>query len=447
MSDDELTETYCFGFHPYEGEEQWRLKQARLDAQPISNHAFALKRLGWSDDRVIDEMPDRLSEVDYVKNNAQAVARKACEAYDAYQRALSAYHDADDPSFAKPQPPSTDRRGAYPLVMNHGEGYALTVEDGDELFARVSPQPYHPVRGRLRGRTHALDRVQEALSDESDERVGRAELLYRDDVYYLHVTVSKPASLTDPETAESIISVDINERNIAVSVFDRESMDTLATIVMDYGRVKHERKRLYDIRRRCNEHAKYSVVNRIGSQLERFTEWTLHRLSRVVEYYVEWFPNPVVVFERLTGIRQDMAYGSYMNRRLHQLPFHAFERQVTYKAHRHGAPIQHVRSPYNSQRCGCCGEKGSRRGGRFSCSNESCSLEQDHSDRNATVNAAARCVALLETGDDSHAQADNYRPRKTPPQVRVRRVGSGRSSGDVNRPTASQAIAEQGVLR
>ncbi|MDJ1431230.1 zinc ribbon domain-containing protein [Halostagnicola sp. A-GB9-2] len=158
------------------------------------------------------------------------------------------------------------------------------------------------------------------------------------------------------------------------------------------------------------------------------------------------------MFESLEGIRNDMDYGSYMNRRLHKLPFYEFERPVTYKTHRHRTPVQHVESEYNSQRCACCGDKGIRNRGWFTCQNDACDLAQDHSDRNASVNAAVRWIAKMEGGDDSHSSADNYRPRKTPPQLRVRRVGSGRhnttSCGavDINRPTSSRSIAEQGVL-
>lgn len=157
-----------------------------------------------------------------------------------------------------------------------------------------------------------------------------------------------------------------------------------------------------------------------------YTEWTLHPLSKVIEHYVHWFSNPVVVFESLEGIRNEMDYNSYMNRRLHKLPFHEFERQVTYKAHRHGAPVKHVEAEYNSQRCSMCGEKGSRNRGRITCTNGSCALEQDHSDRNASVNAAVRCVAKLEDSDDSHSAVDNYRPRKT--RHKYGCAGSGRDA-------------------
>lgn len=121
----------------------------------------------------------------------------------------------------------------------------------------------------------------------------------------------------------------------------------MANLVVDYGHVTHERHRCYDIRRRCHAQDKPSGVARIENYLENYTAWTIHRVSKIVEYYVDWFADPVVLFETLAGIREDIEYGRYMNRRLHTLPFYEFEQQVTYKVHRHGTPVIHVGSRHN----------------------------------------------------------------------------------------------------
>lgn len=437
----ELTETLRFRLHIERGKRE-HLGQARFDAQAIANHALAMRKLGYSKTEICDQLT--LQTLDYVKNNAQAVARKACDAYKSYQCALEQWKTSDDNAeLPKPHPPSTTRKGAFPLVMAYTEGYTLSLRDDARVGFRISPQPSTPVEGFLRGRKRDIERVTRVLHGESEWSVGRAEVVYRDGVYYLHVTVSRDQPLTDPETAQTIISVDVNERNIAITALARDSRRVVANLVVDYGHVKHERQRCYDIRRRCHAQDKPSAVARMGNYLENYTAWTIHRVSKIVEYYVEWFADPVVVFETLEGIREDIEYGSYMNRRLHKLPFYEVERQVTYKVQRHGTPVMHVGSRYNSQRCACCGSMGSRQGCRFECDATECELVQDHADRNATVNTAVKGIAKVETGEDSHAVADTYRPRKTPPQVRVRRVGSGR---DVSRPTPSLALAEQGVL-
>jgi putative transposase len=139
----------------------------------------------------------------------------------------------------------------------------------------------------------------------------------------------------------------------------------------------------------------------------------------------------------ISGIRDEIKYGAYMNRQLHKLPFHKFEKFVSYRATWREISTDTVDVYYNSQTCSCCGERGTRQGRRFRCTNDERDVVQDHADRNASMNIAWREKAKLN-GNES-----NYRTHKTQPQVRlVRLSGSGR----VTRPTSSCLLAEQGVL-
>nr|WP_240148858.1 IS200/IS605 family accessory protein TnpB-related protein [Halorubellus sp. JP-L1] len=98
------------------------------------------------------------------------------------------------------------------------------------------------------------------------------------------------------------------------------------------GRVKQERHRYHTITTRCPEHGKTSIHRELGDKEERYTEWVLHRLSRAVVEFAEQFSNPVIVFEDREGIRDEIEYGKYTNRRLHKSPFYKFETFVSYKA-------------------------------------------------------------------------------------------------------------------
>ncbi|MDJ1433388.1 hypothetical protein [Halostagnicola sp. A-GB9-2] len=109
---DELVETLRFRLHIESGE-RWRLKQARFDARPIANHAWAMRELGYSKNEISKQVTPTAN--DFVKNNAQAVVWKACDAYDAYESALNKWHNsANQSELPKPQPPSTDSWGAFP---------------------------------------------------------------------------------------------------------------------------------------------------------------------------------------------------------------------------------------------------------------------------------------------------------------------------------------------
>ena len=257
------------------------------------------------------------------------------------------------------------------------------------------------------------------IFDESSKCRGTSR--YRDGVYYLHVTVTREFDVPEPDTADTVVGVDINERNVALTALDREMLRTKGTLVLDYGQLKQERQRYHTITTRCQEHGKASIHRSLGDKEERFTEWVLHRLSRAVVEFAEQFSTPVIVFEDMSGIREKMQYGSYMNRRLHKLPFHKFEKFVSYKSTWWGLPTDTVDAYHNSQTCSWCGERGDRQGRRFRCTNDECDVVQDHADRNASVNIAWRETAKLDSNNT------NYRTHKTLGSPRPRmsiRVGA-----------------------
>ncbi|MCG1008377.1 zinc ribbon domain-containing protein [Halorubrum lacusprofundi] len=120
-----------------------------------------------------------------------------------------------------------------------------------------------------------------------------------------------------------------------------------------------------------------------------------------------------------------------MNRRLHKLPFHKFEKFVSYKAIWRDIPTDTVDPYYNSQTCSCCGERGYRQGRRFQCLNDECDVAQDHADRNASVSIVWREKAKLD------GNMTNYRTHKIQPQVRLVRLSR---LGHVSRPTSSARL-------
>jgi putative transposase len=113
-------------------------------------------------------------------------------------------------------------------------------------------------------------------------------------VYYLHVTVTREFDLLEPDTADTLVGVDIDERNVALTAPDRETMRTDGTLVLEYGRVKQERQCDHTITKRCQEHGKTSPHQKLGDKEKQFTEWLFHRLSRAVVEFAEQFSNPVM---------------------------------------------------------------------------------------------------------------------------------------------------------
>ena len=282
---EEATKTIQTRLHIASGERSW-LHDARLDSREIFNDTIRLKQQGHTR----TEIQQEVDRDDFLRNNKCAVVGKALHTWDSYRSLKEWWENQDDPDGGKPTSPSTDKTSAYPLVMAHTEGYRLTVDkDTNRVQFRISPKSYKEVRGHLRGEPDAMKELRDVItSDEVD--VGQAELLsrkskifdesskcrgtsrYRDGVYYLHVTVTREFDVPEPDTADTVVGVDINERNVALTALDRETMRTKGTLVLDYGRVKQERQRYHTTTKRCQEHGKTSIHRKLGDGEDRFTE-------------------------------------------------------------------------------------------------------------------------------------------------------------------------------
>ena len=201
---EEATKTIQTRLHIAAGERSW-LHDARLASREIFNQTIRLKQQGYTR----TEIQKQVDRDDFLRNNKCAVVGKALQTWDSYQSLLDWWREQADPDGGKPTPPSTDRFGTYPLVMAHTEGYRLTVDnDTNRVQVRISPKPYKKVKGHLRGEPDAMDELRDALtSDELD--VGQAELLCRDGVYYLHVTVTREFDVPEPDTADTLVGVDM----------------------------------------------------------------------------------------------------------------------------------------------------------------------------------------------------------------------------------------------
>jgi len=152
MGIEEVTKTARTRLCIESGERSW-LKDARFTARHIANDTLRLKQDGYNK----TEIQREVDREDFLRNNKCAVVAKALQAWDSYKELLNWWHDQDDTNVGKPSPPATDKKGAYPLVMAHTEGYRLTYNDEDgRVHFRVSPKPYKKVKGHLRGRPEDL---------------------------------------------------------------------------------------------------------------------------------------------------------------------------------------------------------------------------------------------------------------------------------------------------
>ena len=416
MEADGLTHTLDFQLDIREGDPSL-LTDGTLESRRVVNEIFRLDKEGWDWDDIEDAVVDRS---DHVQNTTQRLVAKATTA-------LREYYGDEDHNYGRP---NNNVREPFPIRMNHGEGYDLSLDgDTNDIHFRVSALKHNHVRGVLTGSPDHVEQLQTALQDEDDEwRVGTAEVVPVDDGHELHVNVTRTtADVAPKEDAQTVVGVDINEDCVALAALDTN--DIIDSVVIDYTRIKERRHEFFTIRKRMQQNGQTAFETVLQDREKRYVHDQLHKISHGVVEWVSQFENPIMVFEDLTDMREDIEYGTRMNRRLHSLPFAKLRSYITYKAAWEGIPSDAVDPEYTSQECPRteCEHRvrANRRGKRFKCVVCGC---QDHADRGAGISIAKKWMSKEER---------NVPLLKILPGFQqVRREASGR----VDRPTATPSL-------
>ena len=111
----------------------------------------------------------------------------------------------------------------------------------------------------------------------------------------------------------------------------------------------------------------------------------LHIISKKIVEYAEQFPSPVIVMEKLKGIRKNFDKGKKLNRRFHSLPFRKLQTMVEYKAKLQGIKVVYVNPKDTSKTCHNCGYVTHVDGREYRC--PKCSMKYNR-DLNAAINIA-----------------------------------------------------------
>jgi IS605 OrfB family transposase len=376
-----------------------------LEARRVRNEVNRLDKEGWDWNDIHDTVVDNAN---HVKNTTQLLVQKALGE-------LETYHDHKQEDWGRPFPYIDE---TYPMRMNHNEGYALTVDDSGNVRFRVSYKPYNYVKGVLRGSSDHIEQVKNALNSNA-WRVGMAELVYKHNEWRLHVTIThEERTVADPDDADTVVGVDINEDCVALAAMCRETGDVLDSVVIEYPDIKRVRHEFFTKRKRMQTVGQTAFETVVRTEERDFVHDQLHKVSRDMTRWVSQFNDPVIVFEDLKDMRDSIDYGTRMNRRLHSLPFAALRDMMTYKSAWNGIPSDDVDPEHTSQRCPrteCLHtERANRRKKRFKC--KACGF-QDHADRKAAV-----CV-VQEWFEE---QNENVPSLETLPHVKkVRRTASG----------------------
>jgi transposase, IS605 OrfB family, central region len=127
------------------------------------------------------------------------------------------------------------------------------------------------------------------------------------------------------------------------------------------------------------------VFKRLRGRERRIVNHELHVISRKIVEYAKQFPSPVIVMEKLTGIRENFKKGKELNRRFHSLPFRKLQKMVEYKAKIQGIKVVYIDPKNTSKTCHRCGYVTHVEGREYRC--PKCGLKYNR-DLNAAINVA-----------------------------------------------------------
>jgi IS605 OrfB family transposase len=138
------------------------------------------------------------------------------------------------------------------------------------------------------------------------------------------------------------------------------------------------------IRRNLQRKKRLDLVKRIGCREERIVNQQLHIIANEIIAYAKQFPNPIIVMEKLDGIRENMNGSAKLNRRLHAWSFRKIQTYIEYKANLERMAVVYIEPRDTSKKCHRCGHV-TQANREFRC--RKCGLRYNR-DLNAAINIA-----------------------------------------------------------
>ena len=221
---------------------------------------------------------------------------------------------------------------------------------------------------------------------------GDARLFKRDSKWYVMLPLRISHTPAGCSGEPTFIGVDLGiVRHATVVTPDR-------TVFFDGKEARHKREHFADLRRRYQRHSR---IDRVKDQKGKESRWMAdlnHKISRQIVDLATQYPNPVIVLERLDGIRYRTHGSKRFNRMMASWAFRDLVDKIKYKAERIGIPVVFADPRKTSQTCSQCGH--ATRSNRpeqatFRC--VACGY-RTNADRNAARNIAAAGAGLLSQG-------------------------------------------------
>jgi putative transposase len=235
------------------------------------------------------------------------------------------------------------------------------------------------LEGRVVCRLLLGPRQHEMLVDPAWE-IGGADLVWRDGVYYLHITQSQEAP-PERRPDDGTLGVDLGIVTLATDS-EGESF-TGAIIHLVRTRYHLRRQRL----QKCGSRNAKRRIRRMGQQEVHFQRNTNHCISKRLVQKAAVL-RKAIALEDLSGIIERTTVQRKHRYERHSWAFFQLRQYITYKAAWAGVPVYLVDPRNTSRTCSRCGhcEKANRKSqAKFLCRNPLCrhAMNADH---NAAIN-------------------------------------------------------------
>jgi putative transposase len=186
-----------------------------------------------------------------------------------------------------------------------------------------------------------------------------------------------------PRRGNSVLGVDLGERNIAVTVLLQNRCIKQPRFL---GReVRGIRWHHAWLRRRLQERNLRRVIKRISDREKRRVDDVLHKIAKEIVDMADKTMSWIAIGD-LTGIRKrTKSKGKRLRRIISNMPYHRLTRMITYKAMIRGVPVILVDEAYTSVTCHVCSRCGLRpTQAKFRCPE----CGEFNADLNGTINIA-----------------------------------------------------------
>ena len=231
---------------------------------------------------------------------------------------------------------------------------------------------------------------------------GDARLFKRGADWYVMLPLRVPSTPTvcDGDGGPTVIGVDLGIVRLAVA----KTPDGVK--VWNGKPIRHRREHFASLRRRYQRHRRTDRVRAMGNKEHRWITDINHKVSRSLVDLAAQYPNPVLAFEKLDGIRDRIRGSKKLNRTVNSWAFRQLVDFVQYKAEKAGVRVVFVDPRRTSRTCPKCGHatRSNRpTQGDFRC--VACGYRAN-ADVVAAMNIAGVAAGLLRHGPPGTARPD-----------------------------------------